>query len=170
MRCARKKEPRQASEEDAPGERSSTTTSNAQLRPGDEKGPQESIQSFRGEEAFPLTHPWIRHYEQGVPAHIAIPEHPLTWLLNCTIDLYPDHTAFIYYGTKLTYGMTCMNVSLLLGATMVLVPRFKPKEIVKTIRQFHPIPHQPPQVVDWEAHPTRVTDDGGKNRGKPLKR
>jgi len=66
--------------------------------------------------------------------------------------------------------MTCMNVSLLLGATMVLVPRFKLKEIVKTIRQFHPIPHQPPQVVDWEAHPTRVTDDGGKNRGKPLKR
>jgi long-chain acyl-CoA synthetase len=37
------------------------------------------------------------------------------------------------------YGMTvCMNVSILVSATMVLLPRFKPKDVVKTIRQYHP--------------------------------
>jgi len=48
--------------------------------------------------------PWIRHYEQGVPAQLIIPDHPLTWLLDQTVSRYPGHTAFIYYGTKLTYA------------------------------------------------------------------
>ncbi len=48
------------------------------------------------DEAFVVTHPWIRHYEQGVPAHIAIPDQPLTWLLERTASRYPDHTALIY--------------------------------------------------------------------------
>ena len=70
----------------------------------DEKGPHVSHPAFHGDETFLSTHPWIRHYEQGVPAHIDIPEHPLTWLLDCASELYPNHTAFIYYGTKLTYA------------------------------------------------------------------
>lgn len=61
-------------------------------------------QAFHGDEAFLASHPWVYHYEQGVPASIAIPDHPLTWLLDCTASRYPDHTAFIYYGTKLTYA------------------------------------------------------------------
>jgi long-chain acyl-CoA synthetase len=61
-------------------------------------------QAFNGDEAFLASHPWVHHYEQGVPASIAIPDHPLTWLLDCTASRYPDHTAFIYYGTKLTYA------------------------------------------------------------------
>ncbi len=48
--------------------------------------------------------PWIDHYEQGVPAQINIPDHPLTWLLDQTVSRYPGHTAFIYYGTKLSYA------------------------------------------------------------------
>src|SRR5690348_7443545 len=48
--------------------------------------------------------PWIRHYEQGVPPHLTIPDHPLTWLLDQTVSRFPGHTAFIYYGTKLTYA------------------------------------------------------------------
>jgi len=48
--------------------------------------------------------PWIRHYEQGVPAQLNIPDHPLTWLLDQTVSRFPGHTAFIYYGTKLTYA------------------------------------------------------------------
>jgi len=48
--------------------------------------------------------PWIRHYEQGVPAQLNIPDHPLTWLLDQAVRRYPGHTAFIYYGTKLTYA------------------------------------------------------------------
>jgi long-chain acyl-CoA synthetase len=51
-----------------------------------------------------LTHPWLRFYEEGVPAHVEIPERPLTWLLDRTASRYPGHTAFIYYGTKLSYA------------------------------------------------------------------
>lgn len=61
-------------------------------------------QGFHSDEAFALTHPWVRHYEQGVPVSITVPDHPLTWLLDCTTQRYPQHTAFIYYGTKITYA------------------------------------------------------------------
>ncbi len=37
------------------------------------------------------------------------------------------------------YGMTVgMNVSIVIGATMVLLPQFKAPEVVKTIRRYHP--------------------------------
>src|SRR5947209_3465873 len=48
--------------------------------------------------------PWIRHYEQGVPAELDIPDQPLTWLLDQTVSKYPSHTAIIYYGNKLSYA------------------------------------------------------------------
>ena len=46
--------------------------------------PHVSEQQANGDEAFVVTHPWIRHYEPGVPAHLEIPDQPLTWLLDCT--------------------------------------------------------------------------------------
>ena len=48
--------------------------------------------------------PWLRHYEQGVPTQLTIADHPLTWLLDQTVRRYPGNTAFIYYGTKITYA------------------------------------------------------------------
>ncbi|MDQ2906304.1 MAG: long-chain fatty acid--CoA ligase [Chloroflexota bacterium] len=48
--------------------------------------------------------PWLAHYEQGVSAELVIPDQPLTWLLDQTVATYPDQTAFIYYGTKMTYA------------------------------------------------------------------
>ncbi len=50
------------------------------------------------------TRPWLRFYEQGVPAHIDIPDYPLTWLLDQAVNRYGGHTAIIYYGTKLSYA------------------------------------------------------------------
>src|SRR6266568_7263348 len=50
------------------------------------------------------TRPWLRSYEEGVPAHLDIPDRPLSWLLDNTASRYPGHTAVIYYGTKLTYA------------------------------------------------------------------
>lgn len=66
--------------------------------------PYSYAQAFQGDEAFLVTHPWVRHYEQGVPAHISVPDQSLTWLLDVTVSRYSDHTAFIYYGTRLTYA------------------------------------------------------------------
>jgi long-chain acyl-CoA synthetase len=66
--------------------------------------PHVSEQPAKRDEAFVVTHPWIQHYEPGVPAHIEIPDQPLTWLLDRTASRYPDRTALIYYGTRLSYA------------------------------------------------------------------
>jgi long-chain acyl-CoA synthetase len=66
--------------------------------------PHVSEQSADGDEAFVVTHPWVRHYEQGVPAHLDIPDQPLTWLLDHAASRYPKRTAVIYYGTRLSYA------------------------------------------------------------------
>jgi long-chain acyl-CoA synthetase len=62
------------------------------------------LQELEGGEAGFVARPWVRHYEQGVPAHLAVPERPLTWILDETARRYPDHTACVYYGTTLTYA------------------------------------------------------------------
>jgi long-chain acyl-CoA synthetase len=66
--------------------------------------PPGSEQSANGDEAFVVTHPWIQHYEPGVPAHIEIPDQPLTWVLERTASRYPDRTALIYFGARLSYA------------------------------------------------------------------
>jgi long-chain acyl-CoA synthetase len=48
--------------------------------------------------------PWVRHYEQGVSAELAIPDQPLTWLLDQAVQNHSDQTAIIYYGTRLNYA------------------------------------------------------------------
>ncbi len=64
------------------------------------------LPSFQAEQhpSSDLSRPWVHHYEQGVPAHIDIPDHPLTWILDQTVSRYPAHTAFIYYGTSISYA------------------------------------------------------------------
>lgn len=64
------------------------------------------LPSFQAEQhpSSDLSRPWVHHYEQGVPAHIDIPDHPLTWILDQTVSRYPAQTAFIYYGTSMSYA------------------------------------------------------------------
>ncbi len=63
-----------------------------------------SDQSVINNPPVDLARPWIDHYEQGVPTQLKVPDHSLTWLLDQTVSRYPGHTAFIYYGTKLSYA------------------------------------------------------------------
>src|SRR5205809_6003232 len=67
---------------------------------------QSVINNPQAEQISPVdfARPWFRHYGQGVPAQLNIPDRPLTWLLDQTVSRYPGQTAFIYYGTKLTYA------------------------------------------------------------------
>lgn len=62
-----------------------------------------NMQAVGGEE-FLKTHPWVRHYEEGVPAYLDIPDHPLTWLLDTTAKRIPGRPALIYYGARLSYA------------------------------------------------------------------
>jgi long-chain acyl-CoA synthetase len=55
-------------------------------------------------DAQQLAHPWLRHYERGVPQTLDIPDRPLTWLLDNAVQRFPNQTALIYYGTHITYA------------------------------------------------------------------
>src|SRR5436305_3773750 len=50
------------------------------------------------------SYPWLRSYQKGVPARLDIPDEPLTWLLDRAAKHYPNHTAIVYYGTRITYA------------------------------------------------------------------
>jgi len=63
-----------------------------------------NTQITTNDEAFVATHPWVRHYEQGVPVHLTIPDRPLTSLLDTTASNYPNQIALIYYGARTTYA------------------------------------------------------------------
>jgi long-chain acyl-CoA synthetase len=71
-----------------------------------------SVQYSQGDEA----RPWIRHYEQGVPAHLALPDYPLLWLLDRTSERYPNQIAFSYYGLRLTYAQFLRDANRFAGA------------------------------------------------------
>src|SRR6266700_4192365 len=71
----------------------------------DSQSPRDSAASTTvGDEGVLSTRPWVRFYEEGVSAHLTIPDYPLTWLLDQTAKKYPGHTALIYFGTKLSYA------------------------------------------------------------------
>ena len=47
--------------------------------------------------------PWLKFYDKGVPATIKYPDKPLHWALEEAARKYPDNTATIFMGAKLTY-------------------------------------------------------------------
>src|SRR5438094_7009459 len=61
-----------------------------------------SDQAFDRDDERPYS--WLQHYEEGVPVHLEIPDRPLTWLLDKAANRHPNQTAFIYYGSRITYA------------------------------------------------------------------
>lgn len=62
-------------------------------------------------EAFLESHPWVRHYEDGVPDYIEIPDEPLYWILDDVVKGYPDNVAFLYYGSRISYAQFFYQVN-----------------------------------------------------------
>lgn len=48
--------------------------------------------------------PWLRHYPPNIPHHIEIPSIRLPELIAQAVEKWPDRTAFIFYGSKLSYA------------------------------------------------------------------
>jgi long-chain acyl-CoA synthetase len=46
---------------------------------------------------------WLRHYPEGVPPTIEIPDQSLVDVVQKSVLKHPDRVAFIYYGAKWTY-------------------------------------------------------------------
>ncbi|MBI3287541.1 MAG: long-chain fatty acid--CoA ligase [Chloroflexi bacterium] len=50
-----------------------------------------------------MQRPWLRHYELGVPHTILLPNQPLHRYLERSASRYPQRTALIFYGSKMSY-------------------------------------------------------------------
>ena len=48
--------------------------------------------------------PWLSHYANGVPAHLAFPNQTLAWLLEQAAERFPSRVACHYYHEHLTYS------------------------------------------------------------------
>ena len=40
--------------------------------------------------------PWIKHYDEGIPAVIDYPQVPIDWFLKDAADKYPDRSATVF--------------------------------------------------------------------------
>jgi long-chain acyl-CoA synthetase len=49
-------------------------------------------------------HPWVKFYEAGVPSNLEYPDTTLGGILSETAGKFPDHTALLFYGKKITYA------------------------------------------------------------------
>ena len=47
--------------------------------------------------------PWLAYYDQWVPACLEYPDIPLDRFLSASAEKYPDRTAIIFFGRRLTY-------------------------------------------------------------------
>ena len=48
--------------------------------------------------------PWVQYYEPGVSAELSYPDLTLGGVLEETTRKFPDHTALLFFGTKITYA------------------------------------------------------------------
>jgi len=55
-----------------------------------------------GEEGI-MERPWFDHYEENVPRTFSYPDQPVYGLLEDTVRDFPDQTAVLFLGTRMTY-------------------------------------------------------------------
>ena len=48
--------------------------------------------------------PWVKFYEPGVPGTLTYPDLTLGGMLAETARKFPDHTALLFFGKRITYG------------------------------------------------------------------
>jgi len=49
-------------------------------------------------------HPWTQFYEPGIPAHLDYPDITLGVVLTQTASKFPEHTALLFYGKRISYA------------------------------------------------------------------
>jgi len=54
--------------------------------------------------SYTATPPWVQYYEPGVSATLSYPDLTLGGVLEETARKFPDHTALLFFGKKITYA------------------------------------------------------------------
>src|SRR4030088_1232628 len=50
-----------------------------------------------------LSRPWLKHYQEGVPASVAVPLKSVTRMFDEATERAPERTAVVFYGRSITY-------------------------------------------------------------------
>lgn len=68
--------------------------------------------------------PWLAHYEEGVPAHIEIPDVLVPHNLIRSAEIHPDHTALIYGNVVAPLGNRLLDAKMSYRRLLDLTTRF----------------------------------------------
>ena len=88
--------------------------------------------------------PWLKNYEDGVPFSLPYPRVPLTHFLQEAAKSYPQNTAIIFAGRKISYGELQEYVNALANALIAL-------GVKKGDRVALLLPNSPPYVIGYYA-------------------
>ena len=50
-----------------------------------------------------LSRPWLKHYQEGVPASVEVPLKSVTRMFDEATERAPERTAVVFYGRSITY-------------------------------------------------------------------
>ena len=64
--------------------------------------------------------PWLKHYEPTVKSHLRYPNITLPQMLEQTTEKYPNNTALIYFGNRITYAQLLDHVNRLAAGLQAL--------------------------------------------------
>ncbi len=83
-----------------------------------EAGP--AAQTASSRDALRRERPWLAHYEKGVPYTIGVPQIPLHHLLRSAARRFPNHTALVFEGAKMSYRRLNREVNRFANALLSL--------------------------------------------------
>jgi long-chain acyl-CoA synthetase len=90
------------------------------------------------------TRPWLRYYQDGVPAEAEVPDAPLTDILDEAVSRFPRHPAMTFLGRKITYRELARQVDRFADALRGL-------GVHKGDRVAMVLPNCPQQVISFFA-------------------
>lgn len=76
--------------------------------------------SASSQDALRRERPWLAHYQKGVPYTIGVPQIPLHHLLRSAVRRFPNHTALIFEGAKISYRRLNREVNRFANALLSL--------------------------------------------------
>lgn len=93
---------------------------------------------------FILSKPWLKFYDEGVPAEIELEPKPLFSILDESSKKYPDHIALIFFNNKITYKELSSSVEKFAASLSEL--GIKKGDVVSLI-----LPNSPQFVISYYA-------------------
>lgn len=99
---------------------------------------------LKSQSAMLLSRPWIKHYEQGVPVMLGLPNRPLFRLLHSVVRRFGNRPAIVFGGRTLTYKQLDAEANRLANALRSL-------GVEKGTRAMLLLPNTPQFIIAYYA-------------------